>query len=561
MLCNKCSNPVSEADKFCPVCGAPIVKSIPIDDNVTMVDTSSGGMDATVAAFSVNSGAYSNNDEVTVVAGYNDGFDSSVAPPVQNGGYQIPQQPVAPPQYVAPVPQPPQKKNTGLIIAVSVVSVIAVAALVIVILFVTGVLGGNKDGEETSTEPVSQMAETEKESGAEAENKEEKTTGSNNVTEAPTNSRPVNDETAIYNASETYYDALLSGSVARYKASMPAAYIKMIEKRNIFADMSASELQDLKEMGIDPSSPDAIFEFLLKMSVLELGIDVINVKVDTVNFNVMDDMYVDAFNQKLVEDGLAGYELEGYAEAKVTITVTESSGETRTVKQTVDYAMENGVWKLVPLGDEEDTGSEDVVTPPVTNPYINEPVTTVPSPDNNTVTVPSGKISRGKINGNTYTNNFLGLTFTKPSNWIYSNDSDLATMSGLQLSDMSKDVGALMQTNQAFFDMMCKSAAGDSNIIIGYESLTVTNAEDITVEEYFNNMKSLSDSAGIGYKYGEVKKDTLGGETFYSMSASAKVVVDVYQKTYIAKKGNVIAMVVITSQSEAGVNELAAMLK
>lgn len=556
MLCNKCSNPVSESEKFCPVCGAPIVKSSSIEDEATVIDTSSGGMDATVAAFSANNNAYRSNDEVTVVAGYNEGFDTSVVPPVQNGGYQMPQQPVAPPQYVIPASQPPQKKNTGMIIAISVVSVIAVAALIIVILFVTGVFD-NKGGEETSTEPVSQMAETEKESGSETENKDEEITDT--VTEAPTNLRPVNDEAAIRNASETYYDALVSGNVAKYKASMPRAYVKMMEKSNLFAEMSASELEEIKGMGINPSSPDAVFEFLLKISVIELGVDVIDIKVNTVNFNVMDDEYVDAFNQGLAEEGLAGYKLEGYAEAKVTITVTERSGKTRTVNQTVDYAMEDGIWKLIPMGDEEDTSSEDVVTPPVTNPYINEPVTTVPSPDNNTVTVPSGKISRGKINGNTYTNSFLGLTFTKPSSWVFGKDSDLATMSGLQLSDMSKDVGVLMQTNQAFFDMMCATSTGDSNIIIGYESLTVTNAEDITVEEYFNNMKSLSESSGISYKYGEIKKDTLGGETFYSMSASTKVVVDIYQKTYITKKDNVIAMVIITAQSEEQINELAAM--
>lgn len=187
--------------------------------------------------------------------------------------------------------------------------------------------------------------------------------------------------------------------------------------------------------------------------------------------------------------------------------------------------------------------------------------TTKPSYEDDREENASGnKINRGAVSGNTYTSDYMGFTFTKPYAWSFASDSELAQMNGISKAELNTDVGEYLESHIAFYDMAAMTSTGNNNVFVVYESLSVTNSEDITIEEYFENVKNGLDTSGANYQYGEIKKDSLGGETFYSLEAFAITsTVEAYQKMFVAKKGNVIASVVITATSEAEIEEIEAM--
>lgn len=338
MFCQKCGANVAEGTSFCPACGNAMGAPVAPAEN-----------------FNAATENQNNND-----------FDATVAVPFVNGAYQPQQAPVAPPPFMPVAPQPPQKKNTGLKVAIAVVSVIAVAAIVMVILLATGIIGGDKKDSEDTTD---------------------------------------NEGTTV-------------SQVA------------------------------------DGEDTDIII------------------------------------------------------------------GETKYNK------------------DEEETK--------------------IPSnKDNN---ADSKKINRGTISGNTYTADYLDLSFTKPDAWQFVSDSELAQLAEMDESVMNSDVAEYLENNLIFYEMMARTIAGNKNVIIAYESLTATDSEDATVDEYFDGVKLGMDSTGLGYQYSEVKKEKLGNETFHSMLTSMNYGgVSVYQKLFVVMKDKVAATIVITATSEAEIAEIEAM--
>lgn len=172
----------------------------------------------------------------------------------------------------------------------------------------------------------------------------------------------------------------------------------------------------------------------------------------------------------------------------------------------------------------------------------------------------SKKINRGTISGNTYTADYLDLSFTKPDAWQFVSDSELAQLGEMDESVMNSDVAEYLENNLIFYEMMARTTAGNKNVIIAYESLTATDSEDATVDEYFDGVKLGMDATGLGYQYSEVKKEKLGNETFHSMLASMNYSgFSVYQKLFVVMKDKVAATIVITATSEAEVAEIEAM--
>ena len=139
MFCKNCGNPVN-GTPFCTACGTKVDTAAPVDD-----------LEATVMA----------DDTAAAMAA----AEAAQAAPVQPA-YQQPvqpayQQPVQPayeqPAYQQPEympPEPPKKKNTGLIIGIAVASIVAVVGIVVAILFGTGVIGDSKkDKDDDDDEP------------------------------------------------------------------------------------------------------------------------------------------------------------------------------------------------------------------------------------------------------------------------------------------------------------------------------------------------------------------------------------------------------------------------
>lgn len=328
MFCQKCGSKVQDGMSFCTVCGNAVAEpQYPVNE------------------YNSTSVADNNND-----------LDSTVAEPFESGEYQQPQAPDTP--FMFGEPQPPQKKNTGLKVAVAVVSVIAVAAIVLVILLTTGVIGTEKKDSD----------------------------------------------------------------------------------KNDDENTSVSQISDGEDS-------------------------------DTV------------------------------------------IGETDGIKD---------------KNDKDNTASK--------------------------------KINRGRKFGNTYTVDYMGISFTKPAAWQFVSDSELAALGNMSESDMNADIAEYLENNLIFYEMMAKTVAGNKSVIFAYESLTATDSEDATVYEYFDGAKLAMDSTGLGYEYSEVKRDSLGNEDFHSMVSYLEYNgFEIYQKIFVVMKDKVAATVIITATSEEELAEIEAM--
>ena len=93
-------------------------------------------------------------------------------------------------------------------------------------------------------------------------------------------------------------------------------------------------------------------------------------------------------------------------------------------------------------------------------------------------------ISRGTINGDVYTNDFIGITFTKPADWNYLSDAEIADVlnAGQKEMDLTSTEKALNKI-ALIYDAAAKSADGTS-VYIMYENPLLTFSREVTADEY-----------------------------------------------------------------------------
>ncbi len=247
------------------------------------------------------------------------------------------------------------------------------------------------------------------------------------------------------------------------------------------------------------------------------------------------------------------------AVAAIVMVILLATGIIGGDKKDSEDATDNEGTTVSQTADDEDSDIIIGGTDDIKDKYNkDEEKTTIPSNKDNDAN--SKKINRGMISGNTYTADYLDLSFTKPEAWQFVSDSELAQLGEMDESVMNSDVAEYLENNLIFYEMMARTTAGNKNVIIAYESLTATDSEDATVEEYFDGVKLGMDATGLGYQYSEVKKEKLGNETFHSMLASMNYSgFSVYQKLFVVMKDKVAATIVITATSEAEIAEIEAM--
>ena len=175
------------------------------------------------------------------------------------------------------------------------------------------------------------------------------------------------------------------------------------------------------------------------------------------------------------------------------------------------------------------------------------------------------KISRGTIEGDDYTNEFLGFTFTKPSTWKYYSDEEIAATVNLSVDKLlGENFKDALENNPSVYDMMVSDKRTGTNINVGYENLSKTLSTRITVEKYVDELKKQLDSVSgmdvtFPTKYDTVK---LGNSEFTKVvcrvSVSGASMAQVY---YLQKKSGYMAFIIVTVPTGYSVDEIEAMFK
>lgn len=151
--------------------------------------------------------------------------------------------------------------------------------------------------------------------------------------------------------------------------------------------------------------------------------------------------------------------------------------------------------------------------------------------------------SEGTWEGNKYTNEFLGLTYTMPEDWERTSDEELDNLikQAMSLTEMPTTTQKLAEL-AIYYYFMTMSPTG-SNVILASEKIPVS----VTVEEFAEGMKSKLEEQELNYVLSDVKMETIGSKEFATIEASVSYI---KQKYYIYKIDKYIIYLGITGLSD-----------
>lgn len=159
------------------------------------------------------------------------------------------------------------------------------------------------------------------------------------------------------------------------------------------------------------------------------------------------------------------------------------------------------------------------------------------------------KISRGVILDDVYTNAFAGFKFTKPAEWVYLSDEEIAQTinAGQDTMDLNAIEQALANT-ASVYDMAAQDQYGNS-VMVCYENTMITALREVSVDEYEQQLKSqLSSVENIEYEFISSDDVTLGGKTYRKIDTVATTQgVTLSQAYYLMVSGKYVVSVICTS--------------
>jgi len=166
--------------------------------------------------------------------------------------------------------------------------------------------------------------------------------------------------------------------------------------------------------------------------------------------------------------------------------------------------------------------------------------------------------ARGKYEGNTYKNEFSGITFEKPDGWDYMSSSELANEMGLSGNALTDENVAATYTQEGFiYDTYALSPDGGS-VIIYYE-----NALGGDEQDYIESIK-LELQADEEVTYSEIKLGTctLSGAQYRSAATIGEYDgVKLCQTYYLREVDGVMCVVIITALNESELADTEACFK
>ena len=128
------------------------------------------------------------------------------------------------------------------------------------------------------------------------------------------------------------------------------------------------------------------------------------------------------------------------------------------------------------------------------------------------------ELTRGTIEENTYTNTFLGFSFTKPQMWKYSSDEEIAAMVNLGAEAVcGENFKETLEKSDSLCDMMAVDPMTSSSISVGYDNLKRNFTASMTVEEYVETVKKQYENVeDVEATFSEVLTEVKLGEITFT---------------------------------------------
>ena len=172
-------------------------------------------------------------------------------------------------------------------------------------------------------------------------------------------------------------------------------------------------------------------------------------------------------------------------------------------------------------------------------------------------------LSRGTIEGNVYTSEYLGVSFTKPESWVYSTDEEIAAAVNMSVDMLfNENLKDALENNPSIYDMMVIDSVTRSNINVGFENLAKSFSSNITVDQYIESLKSqLAQISSMNITFPESSKTVkLSGTEFTKLQCTTTTQgFTMTQVYYLRKVDKYMGFIIATIPSGYSVEEIEAM--
>lgn len=179
--------------------------------------------------------------------------------------------------------------------------------------------------------------------------------------------------------------------------------------------------------------------------------------------------------------------------------------------------------------------------------------------DNETVEndEPTAKFDAGSINGNVYSNDYLGLTFTAPEGWTYASDEEIAELMGTSLDIVTDDESAQELAAQAtIYGMMANSADELNNVQVVFENMALSGGK-MTAAGYIKilsaQLDSLYGNMGGTCTVGEAKTIQIGGKDYSYVDIAVDISGVALEQSYACHRiDDYMVSIIVTAYEEGG---------
>ena len=162
------------------------------------------------------------------------------------------------------------------------------------------------------------------------------------------------------------------------------------------------------------------------------------------------------------------------------------------------------------------------------------------------------EFSLGKATNNTYKNDFLGITCTLPSEWVFYNDEQILKLNNIVGDVVDKDVAEQLKNANIIYDMYATYQNEGSSININLEKLNAAQIITLdikkTLEAQIDSIKSTYQNMGYTDINAAYQKITISGKEFDGLKISAKIQgINFYTTVFTFRKGSYLANVSLGS--------------
>ena len=162
------------------------------------------------------------------------------------------------------------------------------------------------------------------------------------------------------------------------------------------------------------------------------------------------------------------------------------------------------------------------------------------------------EFSLGKATGDTYRNEFLGVSFTLPEGWEFYSEQQMMQMNNLVGEYMDEDAAALLENANIVYDMMASDPISGSSLNINLEKFSPVQILTMDVKAVLESQIAtlITTYENMGYTDVQVnyEKITVDGNELDSIALTAKIQgIDFYSNIFAFKRGSYLANVAVGS--------------